>query len=351
MLLSVALSTASRRRGLAFGSLPPSLAATVISRIRREKILPRLASDAALRCLMFAHLLWPAMAASRRDDAEIIRARSRGALAARMAKGRPKPFGQIRLGAKHRASEASETSPRSEKSLLFQKLRKGREPNFRVVDLEHALLDRQRQRQDLGEAVADPGSVSQREIVREILLAYALDEDFQEFCQRLERFGERHRRFRRDVGDLPYDKPVVGDRVRPHLEARESPRPDVEDAELRHIPVGDPRPRPDRGERYVARHRRSLHLFALREQAYPERRVVLEAGLGHRHVSLLEHLERQQPAGEEHGLERKERQRDGLARGRAVHGREHTLLQARSTVGGATRASPHRGPSSCTTPS
>src|SRR5258706_6168163 len=61
MLLSIALSIARRSRGLLGASLPPSFAATVISRIRREKILPRLASVAALRCLMFAHLLWPAM--------------------------------------------------------------------------------------------------------------------------------------------------------------------------------------------------------------------------------------------------------------------------------------------------
>src|SRR5512132_2995879 len=61
MLLSVALSTASRNRGLLDTSPVPSFAATVISRMSRLKILPRLASVAALRCLMLAHLLWPAM--------------------------------------------------------------------------------------------------------------------------------------------------------------------------------------------------------------------------------------------------------------------------------------------------
>src|SRR6266581_6359166 len=61
MLLSMALSTASRRRGLLDASPPPSLAATVISRMSRVKILPRLASLAAFLCLMFAHLLCPAM--------------------------------------------------------------------------------------------------------------------------------------------------------------------------------------------------------------------------------------------------------------------------------------------------
>src|SRR5437870_1249816 len=63
MLFAVALSHARRSRGFAFGSPPPRRAATVISLIRRVKILPRFASVAALRCLMFAHLLWPAMVA------------------------------------------------------------------------------------------------------------------------------------------------------------------------------------------------------------------------------------------------------------------------------------------------
>src|SRR5262245_52066679 len=58
---SRAFSSARRRRGLPPGSPPPSRAATVISRIRRVKILPRLASARSLRCLTLAHRLWPAM--------------------------------------------------------------------------------------------------------------------------------------------------------------------------------------------------------------------------------------------------------------------------------------------------
>src|SRR5512141_2550427 len=61
MLLSVALSTASRNRGFMSGSPPPMRAATVTSLIRRVKTLPRLASWRPLRCWMFAHLLCPAM--------------------------------------------------------------------------------------------------------------------------------------------------------------------------------------------------------------------------------------------------------------------------------------------------
>src|SRR5690606_3641637 len=61
MLAAVALSQASRRRGLASGSGPPARAATVISRMIFVQSLPRLASCRPLRCWMFAHLLCPAI--------------------------------------------------------------------------------------------------------------------------------------------------------------------------------------------------------------------------------------------------------------------------------------------------
>jgi hypothetical protein len=57
MLFSVALSTASRSLGFMLASPPPIFAATVISLMRRVKILPRLASWRPLRCWMLAHLL------------------------------------------------------------------------------------------------------------------------------------------------------------------------------------------------------------------------------------------------------------------------------------------------------
>ncbi|MNT86134.1 hypothetical protein D3C72_2263850 [compost metagenome] len=55
MFASMALSIDRRRRGLESTSPPPSLAATVISLIRRVQILPRLASAAAFLCLILAH--------------------------------------------------------------------------------------------------------------------------------------------------------------------------------------------------------------------------------------------------------------------------------------------------------
>src|SRR5438270_9529303 len=51
---------ALRRRGFLSGS-PPDLAAMLISRIRRVKILPRFASRAPFLCLIDAHFEWPDM--------------------------------------------------------------------------------------------------------------------------------------------------------------------------------------------------------------------------------------------------------------------------------------------------
>ena len=51
------LSNTMRKRGFISASPPPSLAAMVISLASLEKIRPRLASIAPLKCLTFAHLL------------------------------------------------------------------------------------------------------------------------------------------------------------------------------------------------------------------------------------------------------------------------------------------------------
>src|SRR5690606_22071927 len=61
ILASVALSQATRSRGLLSGSEPPARAATVISRMILVQSLPRLASWRPLRCWMLAHLLCPAI--------------------------------------------------------------------------------------------------------------------------------------------------------------------------------------------------------------------------------------------------------------------------------------------------
>src|SRR5215469_12022083 len=60
MFSALAAAMAVRSRGLPSGS-PPLLAAMVISLIRRVKILPRFASSAPFLCLIVAHLEWPDM--------------------------------------------------------------------------------------------------------------------------------------------------------------------------------------------------------------------------------------------------------------------------------------------------
>src|SRR5271170_3781891 len=64
MFSALAAAMAPRRRGLPSGSPPPWRAAMVISRMRRVKILPRLASRAPFLCLIVAHLEWPDMGTS-----------------------------------------------------------------------------------------------------------------------------------------------------------------------------------------------------------------------------------------------------------------------------------------------
>src|SRR5215469_16279413 len=60
MFSALASEIALRNLGFLSG-LPPLRTAMVISRIRRVKILPRLASSATFLCLMVAHLEWPDM--------------------------------------------------------------------------------------------------------------------------------------------------------------------------------------------------------------------------------------------------------------------------------------------------
>src|ERR1700709_2189729 len=61
MFSALAAATAARRRGCPSTSPPPALAATIISLMRRVKILPRLASSAPFLCLIVAHFEWPDM--------------------------------------------------------------------------------------------------------------------------------------------------------------------------------------------------------------------------------------------------------------------------------------------------
>src|SRR5438477_12529431 len=67
MFSARALCTASLRRKLASASPPPSLAATVISRVSLVKSWPRFASAAPFLRLIVAHLLCPDMVSPHLD--------------------------------------------------------------------------------------------------------------------------------------------------------------------------------------------------------------------------------------------------------------------------------------------
>src|SRR5512143_291343 len=72
MLAALASVMALRSAAFLSGSPPPARAAMLISRIRRVKILPRLASVAAFLCLIDAHLECPDMVISLSFRARIL---------------------------------------------------------------------------------------------------------------------------------------------------------------------------------------------------------------------------------------------------------------------------------------
>src|SRR5436305_5462169 len=97
---------------------------------------------------------------------------------------------------------ASETLRGLNQPLLLQKFREYGEPHLGIVDLEHALLDRQRQRQQLRQTVTDPRSIVERDIDGKILSADALDQELEEARERLVRGREYECGFGSDVGHL-----------------------------------------------------------------------------------------------------------------------------------------------------
>ena len=127
-------------------------------------------------------------------------------------------------------------------------MREHLEPYLAVIDLEHVLLDGERQRQDLGKPIADPRRVGKRELRGKVLLADAVDQQLEQTGERLVRVGQRERRFGRERSHLPDDQTVFGDRVRLHLEPCRAFGPQMQDAELRHVPADDRRQRADRRE-------------------------------------------------------------------------------------------------------
>ena len=188
----------------------------------------------------------------------------------------------------------------------FEEALQHREPDFGVVDLEDVLLDRQRQRQELGEAVADPRCVVERPLVGELVRTGARGQELQELRERFEPGGQGDAGLRGKRRYLADDEPILSQRVRAHFEARSAGGPDMQDSLLRHIPGFDARERSRRREfRRGGAFRQ--HLRAAEDQAHAERRVVAEARRSHLDVALLEDPERQAAARKEHRVQREQR--------------------------------------------
>jgi hypothetical protein len=87
-------------------------------------------------------------------------------------------------------------------------------------------------------------------------------------------------------------------------EALLAARGDLQHAELRHVPGGDAREGAD-----CDRRGRRADLGALADEAHAEGRLVLEAGLRHLHVALLENAQREPAAREKHRVQREQRKK------------------------------------------
>src|ERR1700682_1030523 len=121
---------------------------------------------------------------------------------------------------------------RSDKPLLLEELREDVQANDAVVDLEHALLDRQRQRKQFGKSVADPGCIVQCELRRKILGPGAVDHELEQAGERRERFRKLDLRLRRQKRHLSDDESIAGDAARLHLKSRAALGLPMKDAEL-----------------------------------------------------------------------------------------------------------------------
>src|SRR5262249_3914643 len=96
----------------------------------------------------------------------------------------------------------------------MKKLRERLESHSAIVDLEHALFDMERQRQKLGQPVAHPGRVIEREIGGKVLTTDAADQELQQFGEREVRLWKRDRWLRRNRRDLPDHQAILCGRVR-----------------------------------------------------------------------------------------------------------------------------------------
>jgi len=119
----------------------------------------------------------------------------------------------------------------------------------------------------------------------------------------------------------------------------------VQYAELRHVPVGDAGQAAD-----FLGDCGSTHLLAFLDQTHAKRPVVTQAILGHVHVALLEYPQRQQSAGKQHGIQRKDGDFQGVDAAVAVEQQRQFAAQPGVYLGHERSCSPQRGISSWATP-
>src|SRR6185436_5117864 len=171
-----------------------------------------------------------------------------------------------------------------------------------IVELEQLLPHGGGQGQHLGQARAHPGARIEQEGPGEKPLAMLGHDPLEQLPAGAEFFRQRRiRPFLKyfDVGD---DQTVGPDAPFEHAEAFTALRDELQETELLHVPLRDAR----ETSKGFMRGRRP-DLGALADQAHAEGSPGAQATLGHFQVTLLEDLQRQQAAGEEHGAERKER--------------------------------------------
>lgn len=176
-----------------------------------------------------------------------------------------------------------------------------------IVEFKQLLLGQILNWQYFSDAITDPLGIVEAVWFRHAFRAEVADDLAQQREQAL-MLGRECRALVGDQLDLGFEQFVLVLLRFKDAEALAAMGSDLQDTQLLHVPMADPGQRADRlgvcG---------STGFFALGNQANAEGLIVLHARCGHVEVALFEDLERQDAAGEKHGLEREERNCSGFA--------------------------------------
>src|SRR5262249_11946744 len=138
----------------------------------------------------------------------------------------------------------------------------------------------------LREAIADPGRVVQLERCGEVPRADLVDDRLQDLAAH--RVDVAACRIRGQDVDLRGDELIRSNTGLAHAKALAAASKDMEETELRHVPLRD------RGEAtHRLRQSGCAHFTTLPDQADAERNLVAQARLRHLDIALLENLERE----------------------------------------------------------